>query len=138
MSDDKLKLELVCPEGMILSVEVDEVIVPGSEGDFTVLPHHAPLLSTLRPGILTIHGLKDSKSQSFYVRDGLADISASSLTVLAQTAKDISKLDTGFMDREIRDLEADIAETKDAELLDHKHMELSCLTQTKQHLSGQT
>jgi F-type H+-transporting ATPase subunit epsilon len=78
------KLELVSPAKLLFSGEVDEVIVPGAEGEFTVLPMHAPVVSTLRPGILTVKA--GSNVTRLYVRGGFAEVSEKGLTILAEDA----------------------------------------------------
>lgn len=78
------QFELVSPARLLFSGEVDEVIVPGAEGEFTVLANHAPLVSTLRPGILTVKAGGDVKR--LYVRGGFAEVSEKGLTILAEDA----------------------------------------------------
>jgi F-type H+-transporting ATPase subunit epsilon len=78
------KLELVSPAKLLFSGEVDEVIVPGAEGEFTVLPMHAPVVSTLRPGILTVKA--GGNVTRLYVRGGFAEVNEKGLTVLAEDA----------------------------------------------------
>jgi F-type H+-transporting ATPase subunit epsilon len=78
------KFELVSPAKLLFSGEVDEVIVPGAEGEFTVLPMHAPVVSTLRPGILTVKAGADVKR--LYVRGGFAEVNEKGLTILAEDA----------------------------------------------------
>lgn len=78
------KFELVSPAKLLFSGEVDEVIVPGAEGEFTVLPMHAPVVSTLRPGILTIKS--GGNVTRLYVRGGFAEVNEKGLTILAEDA----------------------------------------------------
>jgi F-type H+-transporting ATPase subunit epsilon len=80
----QLKFDLVSPEALLVSTDVDAVQVPGREGDFGVLPNHSPLVSVLRPGILTIE--TGSSSETFYVRGGFADVTSAGLTILAEFA----------------------------------------------------
>lgn len=80
---DKLKFDLVSPERLVLSAEVDAVQVPGAEGDFGVLPNHSPVMSMLRPGTLTVEN--DGKSQSFELDGGFVDVTPEGVTVLAET-----------------------------------------------------
>jgi F-type H+-transporting ATPase subunit epsilon len=81
------KIEIVSPERVLLSGEATEVIVPGMEGDFTVLEGHAPLISALRPGILDIK--QGSGRRRIYVRGGFAEVDPTQLTILAQNLVDI-------------------------------------------------
>lgn len=81
---DKLTFTLVSPEREVFSGAVDEVIVPGSEGDFGVLPNHSPLMATLLPGMLVI---KDGGTERrIFVQGGFADVTPDGLTILAELA----------------------------------------------------
>jgi F-type H+-transporting ATPase subunit epsilon len=103
--------ELVSPERQLFSGAVDQVVVPGSEGDFGVLAGHAPFVSTLRPGILTIHG--GGQPKRLYVRGGFAEVSSGGLTVLAERATPVEDLQVEQIDREIREAQEDLADAKD-------------------------
>jgi F-type H+-transporting ATPase subunit epsilon len=103
--------ELVSPERQLFSGAVEQVVVPGAEGDFGVLAGHAPFVSSLRPGILTIHG--DGQPRRLYVRGGFAEVSEAGLTVLAERATAVEDLRADQIDAEIRDAEEDLADAKD-------------------------
>jgi F-type H+-transporting ATPase subunit epsilon len=103
--------ELVTPERLLLSGAAEQVVVPGSEGDFAVLPGHAPVISTLRPGILEIT-LAQGK-QRIFVKKGVAEADPDRLTVLAQTALPVDELDAGRLAAEMKAAEAELAEAKD-------------------------
>ena len=77
--------ELVSPERLLFTGQVDEVVVPGVEGEMTVLKDHAPLMTTLRPGVVDI-GETGGKRTRLYVRGGFADVSPVGLTILAEAA----------------------------------------------------
>jgi F-type H+-transporting ATPase subunit epsilon len=109
---ETFKFELVSPERLLVSADVAEVLVPGSEGDFTVLPRHAPVIAMLRPGILRIPGM-DGRLGEIYVRGGLADVGPESLTVLAEQAVPLAEVDRALLDREIKDAEAELADAQD-------------------------
>jgi F-type H+-transporting ATPase subunit epsilon len=109
---ETFKFELVSPERLLVSADVAEVLVPGSEGDFTVLPRHAPVIAMLRPGILRIPGM-DGKLGEIYVRGGLADVGPDSLTVLAEQAVPLADVDRAFLDGQINDAEAALADAQD-------------------------
>ena len=79
------KFELVTPERMALSEDVGQVVVPGIEGEFTVLAGHAPVISVLRPGIIDVT-LPDASKTRIFVRGGFAEVDADHLTVLAERA----------------------------------------------------
>ena len=80
---DKLKFDLVSPEKLVLSADVDGVQVPGVEGDFGVLPNHSPVMAMLRAGTLTVEN--DGTSQSFEIDGGFVDVTPEGVTVLAET-----------------------------------------------------
>lgn len=107
-----LKFELVSPEQLLSSGDVQEVIVPGSEGDFTVLPMHAPVLTTLKPGVITIKDEAGVESKVF-VRGGFAEVAAEGLIILAETAIPMEELDKDLLAQEIKNTEEDIADAKD-------------------------
>ncbi len=109
---DTFKFELVSPQKLLLSAHVVEVIVPGAEGDFTVLRHHAPLVAMLRPGILRVPGLEGALSE-VYVRGGIADVGPAGLTVLAEQAIPLADVDRALIEQEIEDAENDLAAAKD-------------------------
>lgn len=79
----KLKFHLVSPEREVFTGEVDTVTAPGSEGDFGVLAGHAPFMTTLKEGALTV--VDGNKTTSYIVKGGFADVTAEGLTVLAET-----------------------------------------------------
>ncbi len=105
------KFELVSPERVLLSGDASEAILPGSEGDFTVLVGHAPFISTLRPGIIevVIGGLK----RRVFVKSGFADVDPERATVLAEKAVLVEELDAGRLADEMAAAEAEIGEAKD-------------------------
>ncbi len=105
------KIELVSPERVLLSGEATEVIVPGLEGDFTVLAGHAPVISALRPGILDIQ--QGSSRRRIYVRGGFAEVDPTQLTILAQNLVDISAAQPGQIAEEVRVAEQMLATAPD-------------------------
>ncbi len=105
------KIELVSPERVLLSGEATEVIVPGLEGDFTVLAGHAPVISALRPGILDIQ--QGSSRRRIYVRGGFAEVDPTQLTILAQNLVDIAAAQPGQIAEELRIAEQMLATATD-------------------------
>ena len=103
--------ELVSPERQLFSGAVEQVVVPGSEGDFGILAGHAPFVSSLRPGILTVHG--GGQNQRLYVRGGFAEVADGVLTVLAERATPVEELHVAQLDAEIKAAEEDLADAKD-------------------------
>ena len=106
----KLHFDLVSPERLLISAEVDQVDVPGSEGAFGLLPLHAPVMTTLKPGVLTVH--EGGKADKYFVRGGFAEVTQSGLTILAEEAMPLAELD-GTLDGRIKDAEEDVADAKD-------------------------
>lgn len=109
---DPFKFELVSPERLLVSGEVEQVLVPGAEGDMTVLAKHAPVLTTLRPGLLDI-GFPGGKSQRYFLRGGFAEVNPTGLTVLAETAVDLDELQADQLAQAIKDAEEDVADLTD-------------------------
>jgi F-type H+-transporting ATPase subunit epsilon len=106
-----LHLEFVSPEAVLFSGEVDQVDLPGAEGDMGILPGHAPLVTTLRPGIVTI--FREGRREPVVVIGGFAEVSPSGLTVLADSATARADFDMAHLASEIKDTEEDIADCKD-------------------------
>jgi F-type H+-transporting ATPase subunit epsilon len=109
-----LKFELVSPERLLLSAEVQQVTVPGTEGLFTVLPYHAPVLSTLRPGVVDVVTAEGTVERIF-VRSGFAEVNRLGLTVLAEVAIPLAELDSKALESQIRDAEEDVSDAQDDE-----------------------
>jgi F-type H+-transporting ATPase subunit epsilon len=84
---DTFKFELVSPERVLLSEDAEQVVVPGVQGDFAVLPGHAPVISTLRPGVLEIR--LPGGARRIFVKTGFAEVEPDRLTILAETAFDL-------------------------------------------------
>ena len=103
--------ELVSPEKLLFSGEVESVVVPGTEGAFTVLKDHAPVMSTLKPGLVEV-SQGAGKAQRLFVRGGFADVAAGGLTILAEQAVPVEELDAGRIASEIKNAEEDVADAK--------------------------
>jgi len=106
------KFELVTPERMAVSQDANQVVVPGLEGDFTVLPGHAPVISALRPGIVDVT-LPDARKTRIFVKGGFAEVDAEHLTVLAERALDVEAMDAAAIAAEVAVAEADLASATD-------------------------
>jgi len=98
-----MTFELVSPERLLTSVEADAVTIPGVEGDFTAMPGHAPFLTTLRPGYLTVQG--GSGESRWFVTGGFAEISNGVVSVLADRGIEAEKLDSAYLDERIAEAE---------------------------------
>ena len=103
--------DLVSPEKVLFSGEVSQVDVPGSEGDFGVLAGHAPLVTTLRPGVLVVYSERDA--QRIVVDGGFAEVGPAGLTVLANLAVPVDEFDVAALAGMIKDTEEDVADERD-------------------------
>lgn len=126
--------ELVSPEKLLFSGDVEQVDVPGAEGDFGVLAGHAPFVSTLRPGILTVYG--PGGEQKIVVLGGFAEISAAGLTVLADVAEKAADIDRAMITTKIGELEQRIAKTEAGSELDKLITRLDHYKTVDRHLTG--
>src|SRR5262245_771299 len=106
------KFELVTPERVALSEDVEQVLVPGMEGEFTVLAGHAPVISALRPGVIEVT-LPDASRTRIYVKGGFAEIDAGHVTVLAERALDVEAMEPATIADELAAAEADLAAAAD-------------------------
>ncbi len=108
---EKLHFELVSPEKLLMSTDVDMVVVPGVDGDFGVLIQHAPVVSTLRTGILEVHN--GDTPERLLVRGGFAEVNPKGLTVLAEEATPLADVDRDALEAELKDALEDVADAKD-------------------------
>ncbi len=107
--------ELVSPERLLVSEDVTAVIAPGSEGEFTVLAGHAPFITTLKPGIVTVEA-GPGAARRYIVRGGFAEVTPEKgLTILAEEAIPVEDLDAARIAAEIRDAEEDVADASSDE-----------------------
>ncbi len=101
---DTMQFDLVSPERSLASLEVTSVLIPGADGDMTAMPDHAPVITTLRPGILRIDG--PAGQAEYLVSGGFAEINATSLSVLAEKAMPIGEVTRGHIDAMIEEARA--------------------------------
>jgi F-type H+-transporting ATPase subunit epsilon len=94
----KLQFDLVSPERRLASFEVDAVQIPGTDGDMTAMADHAPMITTLRPGILRVDGAGSGSEAAYFVTGGFADVAGPSVTVLAERALPVSEVTSEMMD----------------------------------------
>jgi F-type H+-transporting ATPase subunit epsilon len=106
--------ELVSPEKLLFSGEVEAVVVPGIEGQFTVLKDHAPVMTVLKAGIVEIDEASAKKTRLF-VRGGFADVAGNVLTLLAEQASPLEQFDASRLAAEIKNAEEDLADAKTEE-----------------------
>jgi F-type H+-transporting ATPase subunit epsilon len=103
--------DLVSPERLVFSGEVEQVDVPGTEGDFGVLAYHAPLIAMLKPGILTVR--RAGEATRIVVVGGFAEVNGQGLTVLADMATPVEEFDRASLAGQIKDTEEDVADAAD-------------------------
>ena len=101
--------ELVSPERLLFSGAVQQVVVPGTEGDFAVLKDHAPVMSTLRPGVAVVTDEKGA-TQRLFVRGGFAEVSARGLTILAEQAVPVEEVSDEVIAAEVKAAEKEFAD----------------------------
>ncbi len=104
----KVAFELVSPERLLASEEVDMVVAPGAGGDFGVLPEHSPLMSLLRPGVIEIYD-GDRVSQRIFVGGGFAEVNEKGCTVLAEEALPVGDIDVAEAEKRIRVAKDDLS-----------------------------
>ena len=129
-----LKFELVSPEKLVFSGDVDQVDVPGSEGDFGVLQGHAPTVATLRPGIMTVHS--GGQRQRIVVLGGFAEVSDKGLTVVADLADAVEDFDRSVLAARIEATQAEIDKAEAGNALDKLITRLDHFKQVDHHLQG--
>jgi F-type H+-transporting ATPase subunit epsilon len=130
----KLHFDLVSPEKLLFSGEVDQVDVPGSEGDFGVLAGHAPFVTTVRPGILTI--VQEGAGLKVVVNGGFAEVNPEGLTVLADMAVPLEDFDRAVLAGQIKDIEEDVADAKEPWVRDKLANKLDQLKQLQAALGS--
>jgi F-type H+-transporting ATPase subunit epsilon len=112
---DLVQFELVSPERLLVSRAVEMVVVPGSEGDFGVLPGHAPLISEVRPGVIAVFD-GGQVQERIFVAGGFAEVTGERCTVLAEQAIPVADIDRGAADNALKLAREDLGDAKgDAE-----------------------
>lgn len=129
-----LHFELVSPEKLVFSGEVTQVDLPGAEGDFGVMEGHAPLVTTLRPGIMTVS--VGGNAQKIVVLGGFAEVSDKGLTVLADTADAVKDFDRAVIAARIAELEQQTAKMEQGNELDKLITRLDHFKEVDRHLTG--
>ena len=104
---DTISFDLVSPERLVASVDAESARIPGVEGEFTALPHHAPFLTTLRPGVVIVQ--EGGKTHEFFVTGGFAEVSPHAVSVLAEEAMERDRVDRAFLEVKIEEAEAALA-----------------------------
>ncbi|MEX0346660.1 MAG: F0F1 ATP synthase subunit epsilon [Rhizobiaceae bacterium] len=109
---DSFKFELVSPERLLVSEDVTEVVVPGTEGEMTVMASHAPVMTSVKPGVVTVKTAAGSEDK-YVVFGGFADILPETLTLLAESAVSVADIDRDDLAQRIQDAKEDVADAKD-------------------------
>ena len=116
---DKVQFEVVTPTQLLRSEKADMVVVPGADGDFGVLPNHAPVLSSVRPGTVDIH--EDGKVRDrLFVRGGFAEVTGEHCILLAEEAIPVSELDAAEAEQSLNDAKNRL-ENAEADTVEHKN-----------------
>jgi F-type H+-transporting ATPase subunit epsilon len=108
---ETLHFSLVSPERELFSGAVEQVDAPGVEGEFGVLPRHAPFMTTLKPGVVRIY--ENGKVTPVFVRGGFADVTPAGLTILAEEAVRLEDVDTAALDAELARVRSDASDPGD-------------------------
>ena len=117
-----MQFDLVSPEAALASMEVLSVQIPGSEGDFTAMPEHAPVITTLRPGIVKVNS--DKGAFEYLVTGGFVEINADATSILAEQAYDKNNVSRDIIDVLIKDAE-NLVENVDADTKDSADKKLA-------------
>ena len=126
--------DLVAPDKLVFSGEVEQVDVPGAEGDFGVLAGHAPLVALLKPGILVIH--ESGQQKRIVVTGGFAEVNPQGLTILADVASSIEDLDRAVIAAYIQEMEQRVKVMEQGSLLDREIAKLDHFKALDTHLQG--
>lgn len=108
---DKLHFDLVAPEARVFRGDVDMVVVPGSEGDFGVLAGHAPFMSTIRSGAISIHD--GANVRRTFIHGGFAEVTPDGLTILAEEAIELTDVDAAEVERQLTEAREDLGQARD-------------------------
>jgi F-type H+-transporting ATPase subunit epsilon len=109
---DQVHFELVSPERLMFSANVGEVVIPGTEGDFGVLPGHSNLISTVRPGVIQILDDGARVTDRIFVEGGFAEVNANGCTVLAERAQKVGEIDRAQAEQALADAREDVQDAK--------------------------
>jgi F-type H+-transporting ATPase subunit epsilon len=109
---EAFKFELVSPERLLVSEEVQYVVIPGAEGEMTVMVNHAPVMTTIKPGVVTVRTV-DGQDDRYVVFGGFADILPEGCTLLAESAVAVADIDRADVARRIQEAREDVADAKD-------------------------
>ena len=109
---EAFQFELVSPERLLVSEKVESVVIPGAEGEMTVMAHHAPVMTTIKPGVVTVNPVSGSVER-YVVFGGFADILPTGCTLLAESAIAVQDIDRAEIARRIQEAREDLNDAKD-------------------------
>ena len=112
LTSKTFQFELVSPERILASEEVTMVVVPGGDGDFGVLAEHAPLISSIRPGVVAVY-MPSGEVKKIFVTGGFADVNGKLCSVLAEEAVNVNDIDRGKVEQNLKDLREGLANADD-------------------------
>ncbi|WAP70010.1 F0F1 ATP synthase subunit epsilon [Jiella pelagia] len=130
---DSFQFELVSPEKLLISEAVTAVSIPGTEGFFTVMAKHAPMMSTLKPGVVTVTP-ESGEERRIFVRGGFVDVNESGLTLLAEHAEAADQIDLAALDQSIKDCQEDVADAETPEAKAKAEQKLAQLKDAREAL----
>lgn len=131
-----LHFELVTPEKLLRSEDVHMVVVPGTEGDFGVLAGHAPFMSTIRPGAISVYKTEGAAPERIFIDGGFAEVNENGLTILAEGATPVSEVDPSKVERDLSDAREDIKLAKSPIEADLAEKQVERLTALKEALAA--
>lgn len=109
---DSIHFELVSPERLLMDIAATSVVVPGSEGDFTVLPGHAPVMSTIRPGVVEVMETESGEPSRLFVRGGFAEVTSEGLVILAEEVIILADVSREELRQKVADAGEDVEDAK--------------------------
>ena len=124
---EKIAFDLVAPDRLVSSIEVDMVVVPGADGDFGALKGHAPLISSLRPGLIEVHD-NGRITERLFVPGGFAEVNQTRLTILAEEAENTADLSVAAVRQELTNAQEDLADASDTAAKDEAKKRVNALT----------
>ena len=131
---EPFQFDLVSPERLLMSERVDQVVVTGTEGQFTVLSGHAPVMTTIRPSVLQVSN--GGKEERIFVLGGFADVNADGLTILAEQATPMADVKAETLAREIKAAEEVVGDAKDETARADAAMKVDSLKQVEADLGS--
>ncbi|MCH8111923.1 MAG: F0F1 ATP synthase subunit epsilon [Proteobacteria bacterium] len=124
-----IAFELVSPDRLLLSEDVEMVVIPGTEGDFGVLVEHAPMISSVRPGILEVHK-EGAEPQRIFVNGGFAEVTGDRCVVMTEEALPLDEVERSDIEQRIKDGEEDLEAVK----TDHERHSIEIRLETLRNL----